>query len=163
MILFYKTHSFGDEVVDSWRSNAAFARSVATRCEEKRKQKALLALEKKFSKSGQEDVDVFLQQTIKSNKKKILHFFLALLIGIGVVYLTLLPFDMDNIVELFDAVNEEGITSSLHGFGLFILAIISGAATLVSIVSFTRLTTLDKENKLCKEIVKQRRLDGFLG
>ena len=86
-----------------------------------------------------------------------------MLIGIGVVYLTLLPFDMDNIVELFDAVNEEGITSSLHGFGLFILAIISGAATLVSIVSFTRLTTLDKENKLCKEIVKQRRLDGFLG
>ena len=58
MIFFYKTHSFGDEVVDSWRSNAAFARSVATRCEEKRKQKILLALEKKFSKSGQEDVDV---------------------------------------------------------------------------------------------------------
>ena len=158
----YKTHSFGDEVVDSWKSNAAFARSVVARSEARKKQKILLRLEERFSASGQEDVDAFLQERLKTVRKKWAIYMLKLIISWVVVGVTL-PYEDDSFDSLLAMVTSGSITDALYGIAMLLLS----AITLIGIVYFiycsVRSSGFNRERKVIKELLDQRRLDSFLG
>lgn len=158
----YKTHSFGDEVVDSWRSNAAFARGVVERSENKKKQKILLRLEERFSASGQEDVDVFLQEQLKAAKKLETKYTLRWLISFVVLYFTARyeDSDLDSLVAM---VTSGGLVDALYGIAMLALAVFDLLVFVYFIYSAVRSSGLRRERRVIKELIKQRRLDSFLG